>query len=577
MSDNRPIIFVVECDDDALAVVQDALVRRFGADYRVIGECAPQAALAALRRLNDGGEEVAVALAGQWLQGIDGIRLMEEIGELHPLAKRALLIDWGEWAHRPTAEAIFEGMANDHLDYYLIRPVEPPDEHFHRLVGEFLYEWSRRRSRSALEITLVAEQWSPRGHEIRDLLARTGVPHRFERSDGPEGHRLLNEVGQSDANTPVGIMRDGRVLVDPSNPELIEAFGVDTTLEDDRRDFDVVIVGAGPAGLTAAVYASSEGLSTLVVDREGVGGQASASSLIRNYLGFSRGIGGAELASNAYQQAWVFGTRFLLAREATAVRLEGARPVLEISGEDPVTASAVILATGISYRRIGIPALEELTGAGVYYGASSSEAAALSDEPVYVVGGGNSAGQVAMHLCRYASHVTLVVRKETLADSMSQYLRQALAATSNIEVRHGVEVVDGGGGSRLEWLALRDRESGETQRVDAAGLFVLIGAEPHTGWLPDEIERDDGGYLLTGSELVRDGRVGDAWPLERAPLILETSTPRVFAIGDARHGSTQRVAAAVGEGSVVVEQLHQLLSEAGPQEYSERPGTRLVR
>jgi thioredoxin reductase (NADPH) len=577
MGDNRPIIFVVECDDDALAVVQDALVRRFGADYRVIGECAPQAALAALRRLNDAGEDVAVALAGQWLQGIDGIQLMEEIGELHPLAKRALLIDWGEWSHRPTAEAIFEGMAHDHLDYYLVRPVEPPDEHFHRLVGEFLYEWSRGRSRSALEVTLVAEQWSPRAHEIRELLARTGVPHRFERSDGPDGRRLLNEVGQSDAKSPVGIMRDGRVLVDPSNPELIEAFGVDTTLEDNRRDFDVVIVGAGPAGLTAAVYASSEGLSTLVVDREGVGGQASASSLIRNYLGFSRGISGGELARNAYQQAWVFGTRFLLAREATALRLDGARPELEISGEDPVTASAVILATGISYRRIGILALEELTGSGVYYGASSSEASALSDESVYVVGGGNSAGQAAMYLCRYARQVTLVVRGETLADSMSEYLRQALAATSNIEVRHRVEVVDGGGGSRLEWLALRDRESGETQWVDAAGLFVLIGAEPHTDWLPEEIERDDGGYLPTGSELVRDGRVGDAWPLERSPLILETSAPRVFAIGDVRRGSTQRVASAVGEGSVVVEQLHQLLSEIGPQEYSERPGTRLAR
>jgi thioredoxin reductase (NADPH) len=577
MGDNRPIIFVVECDDDALAVVQDALVRRFGADYRVIGECAPQAALAALRRLKDDGEDVAVALAGQWLQGIDGIRLMEEIGELHPLTKRALLIGWGEWAHRPTAEAIFEGMANDHLDYYLVRPVEPPNEHFHRLVGEFLYEWSRGRSRAALELTLVADRWSPRGHELRDLLTRTGVPHRFEPSDGEEGRRLLREIGHEQTDVPVGILRDGRVVVDPSNIELTEAFGVDTALDEADRDVDVVIVGSGPAGLTAAVYASSEGLRTLVVEREWVGGQAGASSLIRNYLGFSRGISGGELARNAYQQAWVFGTRFVMAREATALRLEGARPVLEISGEEPVTASAVILATGISYRRIGIPALEELTGAGVYYGASGSEASSLTDEAVYVVGGGNSAGQAAMHLCRYASRVTLVVRDETLADSMSQYLRQALAATSNIDVRHGVEVVGGGGASRLEWLALRDKGSGETHEVKAAGLFVLIGAEPHTDWLPSEIERDDWGYLLTGSELVRDGRVGDTWPLERAPLILETSTPRVFAIGDVRRGSTKRFASAVGEGSVVVEQLHQLLSQAGLQEYSERPGPRLVR
>jgi len=561
MEDTRPIIFVVECDDDSLDNVRRALSRRYDADYRVLGECAPQSALAALRRLRDSGEEVAVVLAGQWLEGTDGIRVMEEIGELHPLAKRALLIDWGEWADRPTAEAIFEGMAHDHLDYYLIRPVEPPDEHFHRLVGDFLYEWSRGRAGAGLEITLVAEQWSARGHEIRDLLARTGVPHRFVRSDGAEGRRLLAEVGRSDERAPVGIMREGQVLVDPTNVELINAFGVDTALEEDRRDFDVVIVGAGPAGLTAAVYASSEGLSTLVLEREVVGGQAGSSSLIRNYLGFSRGIGGAELARNAYQQAWVFGTRFLLAHEATALRLDGPRPVLEVSGEDPVTASTVVLATGISYRRIGVPALEELTGAGVFYGTSISEASAISDQPVYVVGGGNSAGQAAMHLCRYASKVTLAVRGETLADSMSQYLREALEATSNVEVRHGVEVVNGGGRSRLETLTLRDRASGRTEAVPAAGLFILIGAQPHTEWLPAEIARDPGGYVLTGSDLVRHGRVPEGWPLERPPLILETSVPRVFAVGDVRTGSTQRVASAVGDGSVVVEQLHRLLAE----------------
>jgi thioredoxin reductase (NADPH) len=564
MEDTRPIIFVVECDDEALDNVRRALARRYEADYRVLGECAPQSALATLRRLRDSGKQVAVVLAGQWLQGMHGIRLMEEIGELHPLAKRALLINWGEWAHRPTAEAIFEGMAHDHLDYYLIRPVEPPDEHFHRLIGDFLYEWSRGRSRAALEITLIAEQWSARGHELRDLLARTGVPHRFERSDGREGRRLLAELGQQDAKVPVGIMRDGRVLVDPSYVELIEGFGVDTTLKETNRDFDVLIVGSGPAGLTAAVYASSEGLRTLVIDREAVGGQAGSSSLIRNYLGFSRGIAGAELARNAYQQAWVFGTRFLLAREATALKPDD-HHVLEISGEDPVTASAVVLATGISYRRIGIPTLEELTGAGVFYGTSSAEASALTDQPVFVVGGGNSAGQAALHLCRYASEVTLAVRGETLANSMSRYLRDALDATSNVEVRHGVEVIDAGGAGRLERLTLRDRRSGETEVVDAAGLFLLIGAQPHTDWLPSEIERDDWGYVLTGPDLLSDGRVRQAWPLERAPLILETSAPGVFAVGDVRCGSTKRVASAVGEGSVVVEQLHRRLAETTPQ------------
>ncbi len=561
MEDTRPIIFVVEADQAALTSLEEVLVSRYGSDYRIAGECRPDAALEELGRRRERGEEVAVVLSGQWLEGMDGVRLMEEVGELYPLAKRALLIDWGDWGHRPTAEAIFEGMAHDHLDYYVVRPIEPPDEHFHRLLADFLYEWSRGRSRDAIEITVVAKRWSQRTHELRDLLSRTGVPHHFEASDTPRGRRLLTEAGQPDAAVPIGILRSGRVLVDPSNPELAEAFRVDTTLEGDR-DFDLVIVGAGPAGLTTAVYASSEGLRTLVIEREGIGGQASTSSLIRNYLGFPRGIGGAELARNAYQQAWVFGTRFLLMRKATALRLGGERHTLEIAGEEPVTAPAVILATGISYCRMGIPGLERLEGAGVFYGASISGASALREETVYVVGGGNSAGQAAMHLCRYARQVTLLVRGETLADSMSRYLQQALAATSNIDVRHRVEVVGGAGADRLERLTLRDRETGDTEEVEAAGLFILIGAEPHTDWLPAELERDDWGYLLTGADLLRQGRLRDSWPLERAPLILETSAPGVFAVGDVRHGSTKRVASAVGEGSVVVEQLHQLLAES---------------
>jgi thioredoxin reductase (NADPH) len=562
MNDNRPIILVVEGDDTRRESVKGSLVRRYSGDYRVVCERLPSSALDTLRGMDEGGQEVAVVLACQWLEGMEGVQFMEQVGELHPLAKRALLIDWGDWAHRPTAEAIFRGMADDHLDYYAVRPTETPDEHFHRLVSDFLYEWSRGRSRGVIEVTLIAEQWSPRAHQLRDLLARTGVPHRFEASAGPEGRRLLADAGQSAANAPVALLRGGRVLVDPTNPELAEAFGVDTRLEGER-DFDVLIVGGGPAGLTTAVYASSEGLRTLLVEREGIGGQAGSSSLIRNYLGFSRGISGAELAGNAYQQAWVFGTKFLLMRDATGLDREAERYSLEVAGEDPVTASTVVLATGVSYRRMGIPALEELTGRGVFHGAAVSEASALSEQPVYVVGGGNSAGQAAMHLCRYASEVTVLVRGETLADSMSSYLRQALDATSNIHVRHGIEVVDGGGDGRLEWLGLRDRSSGETEQADAAGLFILIGAQPHTDWLPDWIERDDWGYLLTGSDLVREGRLRDSWPLERAPLLLETSGPGVFAIGDVRHGSTKRVASAVGEGSVAVEQLHHLLAEAG--------------
>jgi thioredoxin reductase (NADPH) len=565
VTDAPPIIFVVDADEARLASVRDSLVKRYSADYRILAEPRPREALATLEGLCDGDDEIAVVLAGQWLEGMEGIDFMEQVGELHPLAKRALLIDWGDWGHQPTAEAIFEGMASDHLDYYLVRPMEAPDEHFHRLIGDFLYEWTRGRARSAVEIELIAERWSPRTHELRDLLSRTGVPHRFEERDGPEGRRLLRDCGQPETDVPIGILRDGRILIDPSNRDLADAFGVDTTLEG-SRDFDVIIVGAGPAGLTSAVYASSEGLRTLLVEREGIGGQAGSSSRIRNYLGFSRGIGGAELARNAYQQAWVFGTKFLLMREATALRVGPERHALEIDGGAPVTASAVILATGISYRRMGIGACDDLSGAGVFYGASTSEAAGLAEQPVHVVGGGNSAGQAAMHLCRYASQVTLLVRGEDLAASMSRYLQEALEATSNIDVRLQVEVADVTGDGRLERLTLRDRSSGEIEEVESAGLFILIGAEPHTEWLPAALERDDWGYLLTGSDLVRDGRLAGRWPLERPPLILETSAPGVFAIGDVRHGSTKRVASAVGECSVVVEQLHQLLAETGARQ-----------
>jgi thioredoxin reductase (NADPH) len=362
-------------------------------------------------------------------------------------------------------------------------------------------------------------------------------------------------------SAPVLVVRDGRVFHDPSNAALGRAFGAATELGAER-DFDVVVIGAGPSGLTAAVYAASEGLSTLVIDRAGIGGQAGTSSLIRNYLGFSRGISGGELAQRAYQQAWVFGARFALMREARALRRDNDRWVVALDGGDEATARAVVLATGISYRRLGVPALERLVGAGVFYGASVSEARTLTDGRAFVVGGGNSAGQAAMHLSRYAASVTVVVRGRTLASSMSEYLQQALAAAANIAIRTETEVVDGNGADRLERVTLRLRSYGETELLPASGLFIMIGAQPLTDWLPAEIERDDRGYLLTGVDLVNERSVVGGWPLSRAPLIHETSLPGVFAVGDVRHGSTKRVASGAGEGSVVVAELHSSVQPA---------------
>jgi thioredoxin reductase (NADPH) len=558
----KPAIVAVDCERESLERIERELGRRYGGDYRIVCERSAPAALEELKRMRSDGTEVAIVLAEQWMPEIEGRRLLAEVRKLHPHAKRGLLIVWGAWGHPRTAGAIHEAMARGEIDYYVLKPRGAPDEQFHRMLAEFLHEWWRAGAPSSSEITIVAERWSPRAHEMRTLLSRNGVPHCFKPSDTEEGRALLREVGREEALVPVVRILDGRVLDDPSNAELAAAFGTDTRLEGED-EFDLVVVGGGPAGLTTAVYASSEGLRTLVVERETIGGQAGSSSLIRNYLGFSRGVSGAELAQRAYQQAWVFGTKFLLMREATSLRRAGSRLAVTVPGQGEVSARAVVLSTGVSYRRIGIEALEEMTGSGVFYGSSATEAQALAGEDMVVVGGGNSSGQAAMHLSRFASRVILVCRSASLDETMSRYLRDTIAATPNIEVRCNTEVVGGEGDAEgwLEHLVLRDH-TGAAEKVVTGGLFVLIGAEPHTAWLPDEVERDSRGYVLTGSELVADGRMTDSWPLERAPLTMETSVPGLFAVGDVRLGSTKRVASAVGEGSVVVEQLHRLLEPA---------------
>jgi thioredoxin reductase (NADPH) len=400
---------------------------------------------------------------------------------------------------------------------------------------------------------------------LRNLLARNGIPYVFHDTASPLGRELVSEHAPECGDAPVAIVRNPipgreRVLVDPSRTEIARAFGIETDLAE-LQEFDVVIVGAGPAGLTTAVYASSEGLSTLVVEREAIGGQAGSSSLIRNYPGFARGVSGAELAQRAYQQAWVFGTKFLLMREGAQLSCPAGCLTLDVPEVGRITGRTLVLATGVSYRRLAIPALEELVGSGVFYGAASSEGRGLSGEDVYVVGGGNSAGQTAMHLCRYARRVVMVVRGPDLAQTMSRYLRETIAVTTNIELRFDTEVVDGGGTNRLQRLTLRDCGSEETEEVEAAALFIMIGAHPNTDWLPPEIGRTDNGYLLTGRDLVESGRGERHWPLQREPLGFETSMPRVFAVGDVRANSIKRVASAVGEGSVLVTQIHQLLAD----------------
>lgn len=556
----KPLVLAVDDEFDSLRDLTRELKERYGADYEVVCQRSPERGLEILEQASESDREVALVLADQEMSSMDGAELLLRAHRLHPLAKRGLLVHWGDWAIPERAAGMVEGMAAARFDYYVVKPSRPGEEQFHRIISEFLYEWAQLRVTSPdSEITLIGPEWASRTHELRAWLSRNGVPHTFVDDECERGRELLRGAGAEGGRGPVAIVRGGTILVDPTNLELARAFGVTTELGEDR-EFDAVVVGAGPAGLTAAVYAASEGLRTLVIEREAIGGQAGSSSLIRNYPGFSRGIRGGELAQRVYQQAWVFGAEFVLMREAAELRADGERLALGLAGVGEVTARAVVLANGASYRSLDLPILDELVDSGVFYSAGT-QAQALAGDPLFVVGGGNSAGQAAMHLSRYASRVTLVVRSDNLADSMSRYLRDALDAAENVEVRYGTEISDTTA-DRDGWLhavVLREAKTGRTETLAAGGLFVMIGADPNTSWLPPEVERDSWGYLLTGPDLLRDGHLPEEWPLERPPMALETSVPRLFAVGDVRANSTKRVASAVGEGSVVVEQLHRVL------------------
>jgi thioredoxin reductase (NADPH) len=561
-STSMPVILVVERDSEARASIVAELARRYGADYRI--DEAPDEVEAARRvtALADAGGLLALVLADR-AGDLDGRSLFAVVRRAFPDVRRGRLIEWGQWGDPSVREEILALMAAGELEYYVIRPWHTPDEYFHRTITEFLLEWERSIGLRPREVAVVGRAGLPRTHEIRSLLARGGVPHEWLDPASDAARERLAGAGITDVpDEPVVLLLDGRALRDPDNATLAAAYGLTTAL-DEGGEADVVVVGAGPGGLAAAVYAASEGLDVLVIERESIGGQAGSSSLIRNYLGFSRGISGAELAQRAYQQAWVFGARFAHAREATGIEPRDDGFVVRVAPGDEIRCRAVVLATGVSYRRIEVDELEPFEGAGVFYGASAIEAQGMAGKPVFVVGGGNSAGQAALHLTRYASSVTVLVRGRGLAESMSQYLIDQLHA-QGVVVRTCAEVIGGSGEGALERIRIRDRDTGEVAEEACRGLFVLIGASPRTDWLPPEILRDRWGYVLTGNAVIQqEGR--DAWPLERDPYAHETSMPGVFAVGDARRDAIKRVASAVGEGSVVVSAVHRRLAEIAAQ------------
>ena len=534
--------------------VETELRKRYGADYQVIVTGSVEEAVEVLVQLRGGRGQVSLVLADRWLPGATGTGLLARVRQLHPAARRVLLITWGDQA---SMEAVVAATVPGDLDAYLVKPGSPPDERFHRVITEQLGEWARSNLSGFEVVRVVGEPWAARSHELRELLGRNGVPFGFYPDRGPEGQRLLAEAGAAGSTLPAVAMFDGRVLPDPSNAEIARALGVPTKPGGGR--YDVTVIGAGPAGLAAAVYGASEGLCTVVLEPEAFGGQAGTSSLIRNYLGFPSGISGADLAVRAYTQARSFGARYVYGSPACGLRPEGPDLVVTVADGSQVRSRAVVVAIGMAYRRLGIPALDALTGAGVFYGAAASEARAMKDREVYVVGGANSAGQAAVHLARYAAQVTVLVRGRSLADTMSSYLVRELEAAPNIAVRYGVAVTGGAGQGRLERLTLTDLDCGAAGTVDAAALFVLIGAEPHTQWLPGAVLRDQWGFVLTGNDLLNDGQADQGWPLRRPPMFLESSLPGVFAAGDVRHGSVKRVASAVGEGSIAIHLVHDYL------------------
>jgi len=549
---SRPVLFVIDDEAGVVRALTDDLTRRFGADFRVVGESSVGAGLAVLRRLADSRDPVALLIVDHDMGDMGGIEFLAHAHDLHPLAKRVLLVERDYSARSPVVRAMTLGEA----DYHLTKPwLLEPD--LYRVISEFLAEWAMDRQAVFDLFHVVGGLHDRRTHELMELLTRFNVPFRFDAADSDQGRALIGRKGLEESCLPVMIRHDGYTMADPSPAQVVEAVGGST--RSDLDECDVVVVGAGPAGLTAAVYAASEGLQTIVLEETVSGGQAGSSPKIRNYPGFPYGISGHELTRRACEQAWMFGAHMVFSQPVAGLQSCGGRRVVHLAGGREIAAGAVIVAPGISWRRLGVPRLEDLVGSGVFYGVAGSEARAMEGRDVFVVGAGNSAGQAALHLARHARQVTLLVRGDSLEHSMSEYLVREIGATPAVTVCPHTEVADGHGEDRLESLTLRDRPTGQARQVAADALFVLIGGDPRTGWLPETFQLIDG-YIRTGRDVLRDEAGPSRWPLDRPPLPLETSVPGVFAAGDARYRSIKRVASAVGDGATVVRLAHEYLT-----------------
>lgn len=553
----KPILLSVDDDSDVLRAIERDLRSQYGAEYRVIGSDSPEKALDILKQLRVRNDSVALLLADQRMPRMNGVEFLQEGMRIFPDAKRALLTAYAD------TNAAISAINEANINYFFMKPWDPPAEHLYPQLDDLLDDW-RAAYRPAFEgIRVLGTRWSPRSYEMRDFLARNHVPYQWidvELSAGdPETKRLLEVLGPEAANLPIVLFPDGTKLLESLPADVAQKVGLRTRAQTDF--YDLAIIGGGPAGLAAAVYGASEGLKTVMVEREAPGGQAGMSSRIENYLGFPTGLSGADLARRAVVQAQRFGVEILSPQEAVSVRTEGSYRIIKLADGSEISCHALMVATGVQWRRLQAPGIDKLQGAGIYYGGGATEALSCRGEIIYVVGGANSAGQAAMNFAKYAERVVLLVRGEGLAATMSQYLIDQIERTPNIQIWTHASVAEVHGDKRLEEISVLCSDTDKVERVPASSMFIFIGALPRTDWLAGLVERDDRGFILTGPDLIRDGERPKGWQLDRDPFLLETNVPGIFAVGDVRHGSVKRVASGVGEGSVAVQFIHQYLSK----------------
>jgi thioredoxin reductase (NADPH) len=553
----KPILLSVDDDSDVLRAIERDLRSQYGSEYRVMGSDSPEQALDILKQLKVRNDSVALLLADQRMPRMDGVQFLREAMRIYPDARRALLTAYAD------TNAAISAINDANINYFFLKPWDPPTERLYPQLDDMLDDWLASYRPAFEGIRVLGTRWSPRSYELRDFLARNHVPYQWIdvelSANDAETKRLVEALGPEARNLPVVLFPDGTKLLESLPAQVAQKVGLRTRAQ--TSFYDLAIVGGGPAGLAAAVYGASEGLHTVIIEREAPGGQAGMSSRIENYLGFPTGLSGGDLARRAVVQAQRFGVEILAPQEVTAFRTEGPYRILKFSDGDEISCHALMIATGVQWRRLEAPGIQRLHGAGVYYGGGATEALSCKGEVIYVVGGANSAGQAAMNFAKYADRVIILVRGDSLSNTMSKYLIDQIQQTPNIQLWTHASVAEVHGESHLEEISVLCSDTNKIERVPANAVFIFIGALPRTDWLGDTVERDERGFILTGPDLFRNGERPRGWTLERDPFLLETNIPGVFAVGDVRHGSIKRVASGVGEGSVAVQFIHQYLSK----------------